>query len=63
MKKYITGYCPVLNDEYHIQITYLDASTLHEQSFVKDSFQCEHSGHTGCHMPDCPIYESAPDTL
>lgn len=63
MKKYITGYCPVLDDECRIQITYLDASTLHTQGFVKDSYRCEHSIHTGCRFPDCPIYESAPDAL
>lgn len=63
MKKYITGYCPVLDDECRIQITYLDTSTLYSQGFVKDCFRCEHSIHTGCSLPDCPIYESAPDTL
>lgn len=63
MKKYVTGHCPVLDDECLIQITYLDASTLHTQGFVKDSFRCEYSIYTDCPFPDCPIYESAPDAL
>lgn len=63
MKKYTTGHCPILNDECRIQITYIDASTLYNRSFVKDSFKCEHSIHTSCRLPSCPIYDSAPDTL
>ena len=63
MKKYATGHCPILDDEYRIQITYLDASTLRNKSFIKDSFKCEHSIHVGCRLTDCPIYDSAPDTL
>lgn len=59
----VSGYCPVLDDECCIQITYLDASTLYSQEFVKDSFRCKHSIHIGCSLPDCPIFESAPDAL
>lgn len=63
MDKCFTGYCPVLDDEHSIRITYLNASTLHSQNFLKDCFRCEHSHQKGCHISDCPIYGSAPDTL
>ena len=63
MDKRFTGYCPVLDKEYDIYITYLNASTLHSQSFIKDCFRCEHSLQKDCHISDCPIYEAAPDAL
>ena len=63
MDKFVTGYCPTLEEEYSIKITYLNASTLQNQSFIKDTFKCEHSIRTGCSMPHCPIYKSAPDDL
>lgn len=63
MDKYFKGYCPVLDDESNICITYLNASALASQGFVKDCFRCKHSLQNGCHMPNCPIYEAAPDAL
>ncbi len=63
MDKRFTGYCPVLDDESSISITYLNASTLHSQSLIKDCFRCDHSRQKGCHISDCPIYEAAPDAL
>lgn len=63
MNKRFTDYCPVLDDEYSICITYLNVSTLHSQSFIKERFRCEHSSQKGCYISDCPIYEAAPDTL
>ena len=63
MDKRFTGYCPVLDDEYSICITYLNASTPQSQCFIKDRFRCDHSRQKGCHIADCPIYEAAPDAL
>lgn len=63
MDKYFTGYCPVLDGEHSIRITYLNASTLHNQSFIKERFHCKHSLQNGCQLPDCPVYGAAPETL
>lgn len=63
MQKIVTGYCPTLDDECSIQITYLDASTLENQGFVKGRFRCKHSVYASCHVSSCPIFEAAPETL
>ena len=63
MDKFFKDYCPVLDDEYSICITYLKASTLRSQSYIKDTFRCKHSYQKGCPLSGCPIYEAAPDAL
>jgi hypothetical protein len=63
MQRIATGYCPTLDDECSIQITYLNASTLKKQGFVKSSFRCKHSAYASCHISSCPIFEAAPETL
>jgi len=60
----ITGYCPMLNENYSIRVTYEKVSTHTLQGFIKGTFRCEHNIYgDSCQIPDCPIYLSAPDTL
>ena len=57
----ISGYCPVLNDDCSIKVTYIQVHTLNFGGFTKDIFQCEHI--KDCPLPDpgkCPLYSNAP---
>lgn len=63
MDKYVTGYCPTLDKECSIKITYLNASTLYNPGFIKSHFICKHAMPADCHIPGCPIFEAAPETL
>ncbi len=66
MKKSISvnGYCPVLNEDCSIKVTYIQVQALSFSGFTKDIFQCEHI--KGCTLPDprkCPLYSNAPPGL
>lgn len=64
MYKNVAGYCPVLDENFSIRVSYqeISASTFH--GHIKDTFRCEYNVSKGiCPLPDCPIYLSAPDTL
>lgn len=63
MDKIVTGYCPAINDECSIRVTYCNVSVLEGQGFEKGRFQCKHSIYADCHISNCPIYKSAPETL
>lgn len=64
MLKCITGYCPILEEDYSIHVTYDKVSTLTFQGFIKDTFQCEYVlSENACPITDCPIYLAAPETL
>ena len=66
MKKYVScnGYCPVLESDYSITITYLEYKTLRERAFIKDTFSCEYCDISmPCSSGNCPIYNSAPVEL
>lgn len=59
IEKPITGYCPTLDEDCTIRITYNGVF----QSYIKDRFYCKHSYENNCPVSDCPIYLSAPDEL
>ena len=64
MRKKIAGYCPTLDKDYSITVTYIDGSTLSQRCLIKDTFRCEHNTYgDACTLSDCPLYESAPDSL
>ncbi len=64
MYKKITGYCPTLEEEYSIDVKYLEVSTLASHGFIKDTFRCEYNNCSNhCTVQNCPIYTSAAETL
>lgn len=64
MYKKVTGYCPVLDENYSIRVNYREISTSAFHGCIKDTFRCEYNvSRCICPMPDCPIYTSAPETL
>lgn len=64
MYKIIYGECPTQKREYSISVNYLNASAHGESCYVKGTFRCEYNIYSEhCFLSDCPIYESAPETL
>ncbi len=58
----ISGFCPAQQEEYTIDVSYLDASTLEEKQYVKGTFRCEHNLFGDkCNGNECPIYKAAPE--
>lgn len=59
-----SGYCPEQDKDYSVKVTYLDASTLSEKSYIRGSAKCEYAAFKKCsHAVDCPIVKSAPENL
>lgn len=57
----VSGFCPVQQDKYAIDVSYMDASTTDKEQFVKERFQCEYDLFGDkCTEKECPIYENAP---
>lgn len=57
----VSGFCPAQQDEYTIDVSYLDASATDKKQFVKGLYQCEHNLFGDkCTEKECPIYENAP---
>ena len=57
----VSGFCPVQQDDYYINVYYIDVSTFEERQFVKSTFRCEHNLFGDkCNGNECPIYKSAP---
>lgn len=64
MSKVVSGYCPTQDKEYSISVSYLNASTLEEKSYIKGTFRCEHNLYGDkCNGNECPIYDSAPQSI
>lgn len=57
----LSGYCPIQQGNYSINVSYLDASTNDEKQYVKGSFSCTYNMHANkCNGNNCPIYKNAP---
>lgn len=63
MKKAITGFCPVIESEHTIFMTYIDASTFAERVFVKDKAECSLRDRGMCQQKECPLKLSAPNEI
>lgn len=58
----VSGFCPVKQEYYTINVSYMDASTLEERKFVKGTFRCEQNLFGDkCDGNKCPIYKNAPE--
>lgn len=57
----VSGFCPVQQSNYAIDVTYLKASSTDKMQFVKERYDCEYNCFGDkCNEESCPIYESAP---
>lgn len=57
----VTGFCPAQQNDYTIDVSYIDASTLQKKQYVKGTFRCEHNLFGDkCDGNKCPIYKLAP---
>ena len=56
MRKYITGHCPVHNEEVEIQVDYVTARSIGTPDTEKvDKVKCEVLDHTRSECAHCPI--------
>ena len=63
MNKIISGFCPIIEEDYSISVSYVDVSTLSSKKYIKSLARCEHSMVDGCPINECPILKSAPEAL
>lgn len=58
-----TGYCPELDDENTIQVSFTAYNVLRDKTrYKKGSLHCEYCADNGCNIElqrKCPIYNSA----
>lgn len=58
----INGYCPTQDDDYEIDIAYVETPTLGKSvsEYRRGSFYCDYSDEHNCRLTEeCPIYLSA----
>ena len=56
----VTGYCPVLDDEYSVTVFYVQVF----QQYQKDIYRCEYAIKTGRNCGfNCPVYRDAPNFI
>lgn len=56
MRKYVTGHCPVHNEEVEIQVDYVTARSIGAPDTEKvDKFKCAVSDDTRSECSRCPI--------
>ena len=57
----VSGFCPVQQEKYAINVNYVNASSLEKRRLEKGTFRCDYilSGNK-CNGNNCPIYKDAP---
>lgn len=64
MNKLFSGYCPEQGKDFSIKVTYIPNSDFDRTCYEKGTFSCSNNPFgTSCKFTDCPIYNSAPNTL
>lgn len=62
----VSGYCPVLNRDWEIDVFYIPYSKGMENGeteFKKSRMKCEHSKYLGNCNIECPLKKLAPETF
>jgi hypothetical protein len=66
MNKSFSGFCPILQKEFAVRVSYLDASDQSDVRpvYVKGTFRCDFTARGGkCDIARCPIEALAPEEI
>lgn len=63
MKKLVSGYCPVAEENMEISVTYIYSESFREAIWVKDKADCPVAGSGLCSAEVCPLRSSLPENI
>ena len=64
ISRVFTGFCPTLNQDYSIEVEYIDASTFNNNLYIQGLATCEYHAAFKCpKASECPIRAKAPKEI